>query len=267
MKLSCTNTMVPGKNLTEQAENLKRWGYEGIAVFMDFHSWNTEKKKELLLLQKRTGVIPCEFVFSDQLYGHLMDPDPHLRSACKKMYQEAAAVCAELGAVTELEYEYGPQSPLPLFHPYAKMHPVQEEAFLEMYQELLEPLADSAGAMLLEGINRYESPFLNTLEDCKAIIDRLNDSRAGILADFFHMSMEERNMADSIRKTGSAIRHVHLGDNNRLLPGYGSIDWNACMQALKDIKYEGFLNLECCVCGDPAVTLPETSRYLRTIMD
>ena len=267
MKLSCTNTMVPGRNLTEQAENLRKWGYEGIAVFMDYRSWNEQKYEELRRLQERTGIIPCEFAFSDELYGHLMDPDPKIRRACRNMYKEAATVCRELGAVTELEYEYGPQNPLPLFHPYAQMSPQQEEDFLQMYRELLEPLADSEGRMLIEGINRYESPFLNRLEDCKGVAERLNDSRAGVLADFFHMSIEEGNMAESIRKAGDSIRHVHLGDSNRLLPGYGSTDWDACLQALMEIGYEGFLNLECCVCGDPAVTLPKTSGYLRDRMD
>ncbi len=266
LKLSCTNTMVPGKSLTEQAENLKNWGYEGIAVFMEYRSCNKEKQEEILKLEERTGIIPCEFAFSDDLYGHLMDPDPDLRRACRDMYREAAAVSGALGAVTELEYEYGPQNPLPLFHPYARMEPQQEEEFLQMYRELLEPLAGTEGKMLLEGINRYESPFLNTLEDCRAVTDRLNDPRAGVLADFFHMSIEEKNMAESIRKAGPAIRHVHLGDSNRLLPGYGSTDWDACLRALKEIKYEGFLNLECCVCQDPAVALPETSRYLRDRM-
>mgnify|MGYP002510802091 FL=1 len=258
--------MVPGKSLTEQAENLKKWGYEGIAVFMDYRLWNEERQEELMLLQGRTGIIPCEFAFSDDLYGHLMDPDPKMRRACRDMYREAAAFCGALGAVTELEYEYGPQNPLPLFSPYAQMDPRQEEEFLQMYRELLEPLAGTGGKMLLEGINRYESPFLNTLKDCRAVTERLSDTHAGVLADFFHMSIEEKNMAESIREAGASICHVHLGDSNRLLPGYGSTDWDACLQALKDIKYEGFLNLECCVCGDPAVTLPETSRYLRDRM-
>lgn len=266
MKLSCTSTMVPGKSLTEQAENLKEWGYEGIAVFADYRFWDREKQEELMRLEERTGIIPCEFVFSDALYGHLMDPDPDLRRACRDMYREAAEICGALGAVTELEYECGPQDPLPLFHPYARMDPQQEEDFLQMYRELLEPLKGTEGKMLLEGINRYESPYLNTLEDCRAVTDRLEDPRAGVLADFFHMSMEERNLVESIRKAGTAIRHVHLGDNNRLLPGYGSTDWKACLQALNEIGYEGFLNLECCVCRDPAVTLPETSRYLRERM-
>ena len=43
MRLSCTSTMVPGKDLTEKARNLSRWGYEGIAVFVDDEDWIQER--------------------------------------------------------------------------------------------------------------------------------------------------------------------------------------------------------------------------------
>lgn len=267
MKLSCTNTMVPGKTLTEQAENLKKWGYDGIAVFLDYQLWSEELHEEVLNLQDRTGIVPCEFAFSDEIYGHLMDENQELRKACRQMYKTAAEVCGEIGAVTELEFAYGPQNPLPLFHPYAKMNGEQEEAFLSMYRELMEPLKGTNGKMLIEGINRYESPFLNSIKDCKDIVDTFNDERAGVLADFFHMSIEEADMAESIRYAGASIKHVHLGDNNRLLPGYGSTNWSRCFKALKEVGYKGYLNLECSTCGDPEVTLPKTAEYLRNRMD
>ena len=115
MRLSCTSTMVPGKSLTEKARNLSRWGYEGIAVFVDYVDWY----QELLSLEECTGVVPCEFAFGDGIYGHLMDRDPDIRKKSRDMYKLAARISGEIGAVTELEFEYGPQSPLPLFHPYA----------------------------------------------------------------------------------------------------------------------------------------------------
>lgn len=120
MRLSCTSTMVPGKSLTEKARNLSRWGYEGIAVFVDYVDWNQELYQELLSLEECTGVVPCEFAFGDGIYGHLMDRDPDIRKKSRDMYKLAARISGEIGAVTELEFEYGPQSPLPLFHPYAK---------------------------------------------------------------------------------------------------------------------------------------------------
>lgn len=266
MKISCTNAMVPGETLTRKAEQLCEWGYDGIAVFVEYSEWNEELCQELLALEKNTGIIPCEFVFGDQIYGHLMDDNMELRERSRQMYRLAAEISSELGAVTEVEFAYGAQDPLPLFDPYAAMDRQQEEAFLTMYREILEPVERTQGKVLLEGINRYESPYLNSIKDCKDIIDKLNMEQAGVLADFFHMSIEESNMAESIKYVGKAIQHVHLGDNNRLLPGYGTIDWKQCFAALKEIEYEGFVNLECSTCGDPSKTLPKTAHFLRSLI-
>ena len=262
MKFACSSNMIEGKTLTEKAEKLASWGFDGISVFFDYGLWSEEVRDELLHLEERTGVIPCEFAFGDDIYGHLMDPDPVLRKASREMYREACEMAAALGAVTEYEFEYGPQSPLPLFHPYRKMDEAQEEAFLKLTEELTEPLKGSSGYLLLEGINRYESPFLNSIRDCKDFLEKAGVPNTGVLADFFHMSIEENDIPDAIRYAEAWIKHIHLGDNNRLLPGYGSTRWEESFRALKEIGYDGFLNLECSTCGDPAETLPKTLEFL-----
>lgn len=266
MKIAAANLMVPGNSITEQAQLLKKWGFDGIALFVKYHEWSDELHREVLDLEKNTGVKPCEFAFGDALYGHLMSDDIELRKKCREMYKLAAEISGQLGAVTELEFAYGLQDPLPLFNPYQKMTSSQHHGFLEMYRELTEPLIGTQGSMLLEGINRYESPYLNSIKECKDIIDELSLVNTGVLADFFHMSIEESNIADSIRYAGNDIKHVHLGDNNRLLPSYGSIDWQAGFNALKDVGYTGFVCLECSTCGDPSETLPETAKFLKKLI-
>ncbi|HHE6468278.1 TPA: TIM barrel protein [Providencia rettgeri] len=266
MKIAAANLMVPGKSITEQAENLANWGFDGIALFIKYSEWNDALHQEIINLEKNTGIKPCEFAFGDELYGHLMSDDLKLRKESREMYKLAARIAGELGAVTELEFAYGVQDPLPLFNPYQQMSSTQHIGFLDMYRELTQPLTGTGGSMLLEGINRYESPYLNSIKECKDIIDELSLANTGVLADFFHMSIEESNIADSIRYAGSDIKHVHLGDNNRLLPGYGAIDWQAGFNALKDVGYEGFVCLECSTCGDAASTLPETAKFLRKLI-
>lgn len=266
MKISCSSPMVPGKSITEKAMKLKKWGYDAIALFVDYETWTEEQHQEVLQLKNETDIIPCEFVFSSPIYGHLMDEDPELRIKCRDMYKKAATICGEIGAVTELEFEYKPQDPLPVFEPYAKLDENQKVDFLEIYLELLEPLKGTKGKMLLENINRYESKYLNTLNDCKEIVDLVRHENAGILADLFHMSIEEKNIPDAIKSVGHDICHVHLGDNNRLLPGYGSTDWEKCFSALKAVGYRGFVNLECSTCGNPEKTLPQTAVFLKELI-
>ncbi|RFA10693.1 hypothetical protein B7R54_16885 [Subtercola boreus] len=265
--LACSSPMVPGSTLTEKAELLGRWGYGGIAVFQPLQDWTEDVRAELVALEGRTGVRPVEFVLVDEIYGRAMSADPDLRARCRAMYREAAGVCAELGAVTEIEYEYGPQDPLPLFEPFQQLDDEQRAGFISFYRELLDIVQGTAGRVLLEPLNRYESRYLNLAADNLAIIDAVAHPNAGLLPDTFHMSIEEADIAETLRRAGFRIAHVHLGDNNRLLPGHGRLDWPGIFGALAEVGYDGWVNLECSTEGDPALTLPASAAFLRTLID
>ena len=265
MKLSCTSVMVPGDTLDEKARKLVNWGFEGISVFADYADWTDEKMKEVVDLPQKTGIAIGEFVFMDDLYGHLMDEDLDLRNKSRKMYKDTLSVCRELGAVTEMEFDYGIQDPLPLFDPYKKMLEKEEKEFLDLIEELAAETNSNGAMILIEPINRYETKYLTTLADCKEVLEKANQPNTGILADFFHMAIEEADLPASIREVKGFIKHVHLGDSNRLLPGYGHTDWNACIAALKDAEFSGFMNLECGIPGDPEIQLPKAAEYLQKI--
>lgn len=266
MMLACSSPMIPGDSLTTKAEFAKQWGYDAIAVFQPLENWSPEVRRELSSLRSRTGVRPVEFVLIDAVYGHAMSSDPELRKRCRAMYLEAASVCAEIGAVTEIEYECGAQDPLPLFHPFQQLDPGQKEEFIAFYREVLDVVEGSEGRVLLEPINRYECRYLNLVADNLEIIDAVAHPNAGLLPDTFHMSIEEAEPADAIRRAGNRIAHVHLGDSNRLLPGHGRLDWQAIFGALRDVAFDGAVNLECSTEGDPAQTLPATAHRLRELI-
>lgn len=267
MKLCCSSPMVPGATLTEKAERLATWGYAGIAVFQPLAEWTDDVRRELIALESRTGVRPVEFVLQDAVYGHAMSSDDDLRERCRAMYRQSAEVCAQIGAVMEVEYEYGAQDPLPLFDPYRQLSPADHDAFVQYYTEILDVVAGSDARVLLEPINRYECGYLNSVRDNLRIIDEVAHPNAGLLPDLFHMSIEEANPAAALREAGDRIVHVHLGDSNRLLPGHGHLDWAEIFAALHDIGYDGHVNLECSTEGDPAISLPATASRLKPLVD
>lgn len=267
MLIACSSPMIPGDTLTHKAQLLKQWGYDAIAVFHPLQDWDDAVRRELNSLESRTGVRPVEFVLTDAIYGHAMSADADLRRRCRAMYREATAVCAEIGAVTEIEYEYGPQDPLPLFDPFQQLDDQQTADFVAFYHQLLDVVAGSDGRVLLEPLNRYESRFLNRVDDNLAIIDAVAHPNAGLLPDVFHSSIEEADLPAALRRAGDRIAHVHLGDSNRLLPGHGHLDWPGIFAALREVGYDRYVNLECSTEGDPAVSLPATAQRLRALID
>jgi sugar phosphate isomerase/epimerase len=83
------------------------------------------------------------------------------------------------------------------------------------------------------------------------------------MADFFHMGIEEADIAASIRAAGNHIRYVHVADSNRLQPGRGHLDFKPGFRALKDIGYDGYLAIECRVDGPYDEAIREAVRLIR----
>lgn len=105
--------------------------------------------------------------------------------------------------------------------------------------------AQRAGVTLfLESINRYEGDALNSLADALALIRRLDGAPVKVLADTFHMNIEEVSIAEALASAGDLLGHVHLADSNRWAPGYGHQDFAPVLAALRRIGFDGFLSFE-----------------------
>jgi sugar phosphate isomerase/epimerase len=65
-----------------------------------------------------------------------------------------------------------------------------------------------------------------------------------LLADLFHMNIEEADMAAALRQGRGAIGHVHFVDSNRRPAGMGHLDYAPIAQALRDIGYDRYASAE-----------------------
>jgi sugar phosphate isomerase/epimerase len=110
--------------------------------------------------------------------------------------------------------------------------------------KLDEHAADYETSVLYEPLNRYETNLVNTLADGVSLLKGLATERVTLLADLFHMNIEEVNLADALRAAGKAVGHVHFADSNRRAAGMGHTDFVPIVQALRDIGYAGYLSAE-----------------------
>ena len=111
--------------------------------------------------------------------------------------------------------------------------------------KILAKTAEDCGVVMgMEVLNRYEGYMINTCDECRAFIEAVDSPSVKIHLDTFHMNIEEDNMADAVRKAGKDLCHLHLGEQNRRVPGKGTIDWAALGQALRDIDFQGAAVME-----------------------
>src|SRR5687767_12575051 len=99
--------------------------------------------------------------------------------------------------------------------------------------------------LLYEPLNRYETTFCRTLEAGVEFVKAVNPETVRLLADLFHMNIEEQDLAGAIRNVGKHIGHVHLADSNRRPAGSGHTDFAPIAQALRDVGYGGYVSAEC----------------------
>jgi sugar phosphate isomerase/epimerase len=108
--------------------------------------------------------------------------------------------------------------------------------------------AEYAGALgidlAIEAWNRYETHFLNRLEQAADLATEIDLPNVGVMADVFHMGIEDGPIADAIRDVAPLLMHVHLSDTNRSVPGSGHLDFAPILTALREINYDGYLTLE-----------------------
>lgn len=101
------------------------------------------------------------------------------------------------------------------------------------------------GKTFLEKMHRAEEYGFQAIE----IVKKVNSTGIRVMADSFHMSIEEARIDETIEKGKDFIHHIHLADSNRLLPGYGHTDFKPGFTALKEIGYRKYMALECRIHG------------------
>lgn len=109
----------------------------------------------------------------------------------------------------------------------------------------LAPLADRLQTpLLVEAVNRYESPVGHSLADTWDIARRAGSRFVQILPDTFHMNIEEADMRQAIAAHRTCFTSFHLSDNTRHFPGFGAMDFAAIIRTLDELGYQGKLAIE-----------------------
>jgi sugar phosphate isomerase/epimerase len=127
--------------------------------------------------------------------------------------------------------------------------------------------ATSRGAVLLyEPLNRYETNLLNRLDEGTVFLKSEKINGVKLLADLFHMNIEEVNSAAALTNAGSAVGHIHFVDSNRRAAGYGQMDFPPIIAALKAIGYQGYLSAEAFPLPDSLAAAKQTIASFRRLV-
>lgn len=127
---------------------------------------------------------------------------------------------------------------------------------VEFYKDLLSDAEKTGVSIALENMlgwdpkvrRRCHTTFsrIEEILECKR---RLNSEFVTVCLDTGHSNIHRESPALAARKLGSDLKCLHVHDNwgvddNHLACGFGNIDWDAFMEALKEINYQGCFSSE-----------------------
>ncbi len=261
MKLACQAGMAPGATLEEKLANLESYGYEGVEFSGAQVRGNVENVKKALSKSSLKASTIC-----GGFRGCPLDASRDERELAIGDIKELLQVAADIGAVGLILVPVFGRPRIPDLSPLASPVELEHQLLLKLLDEIGETASKVGSIILVEPLNRYETHLLNRLEQAVEVCRQVGNPNVRIMADFFHMSIEERDIPASIRAAGEWIYHVHLADSTRLLPGYGHTDFKSGFAELKEAGFDKYMALECGIPGDPSVELPKCVDYLRAQM-
>jgi D-psicose/D-tagatose/L-ribulose 3-epimerase len=246
-RYSMTQWIAGDENLEDTFRRLKRYGYDAIEFNAEPY---TADQGLCLRLMKQYGIGALSMC---GMFG----PDRDLTAdgdegrAAVRYLRDSAEFAGKVGAAVLIVVPA----------PVGRTKRPEGRTFLQMWGNAVRNIREAAGyaekyavTLAIEAVNRYETDFINCLSKAKWLADEIDRPNVGIMADAFHMSIEERNIGASLRLVADKLVHIHIADNTREPPGYGSTDFKEILCVLRDIGYKGSLAMEyVCRFADPHI--------------
>lgn len=218
-------------------DRLKRMGFDGLEIFLNHpESLPMEKIKEKM----NETEMGCTLSVGLGKEQNLISPDRGARDAGVAFLKEGVDVACELGSDVVSGVIYAAWGEFT-----GKMRTEDEWNYSKECLLKVAEYAEGKGVVLaLEPVNRFETYFLNTIEDTRKMVEEINHPNIGIHADTFHMNIEEESFYGAIKMAGEYLYHVHLCENNRGIPGTGHVPWDDVFRALRELNYDRWAVVE-----------------------
>jgi len=225
-----------GEDVAMSIDRLARLGYDAVEVEGEPEGYEAGRIRKLVDDAGLTVASVCPNFTEERDLSH---PDPEIRGVAVAYLRHVAEFAADVGA------------PLFIVAPtaYARVQPIADPFDEWLWAvEGLRTTGDHASSLgvdlTLECWNRYGTYMLNRLEEGARMWRETGLANGGVMADTFHMNIEERSISGAILEHANLLNHVHLSDSNRLAPGLGHVDFAEVLRALLEIGYGGSLAFE-----------------------
>lgn len=267
MKLSCFTTVFSQYPLEEAIRKIAGAGYDGVDLMaIRPHSWpqdfsDTERKNLLSLLRRLNMKAASVTNFGAVVGLNPSSPKERVRRESIQYQKD----CIELASDLESRIAMI----IPGWFLFGESYEKAWKWAVEGLRECM-PLAEDKDIIVA-----IEPAFnlLNSVDSTIRMMKEVTSKNVGVCLDTFHTYTDLKEpLADSIRKLGKALVHLHVWDAGPQGPvpfGKGFINFDELIKVLNEVGYDGYLAVECMPFGigvpDPDEYVRESSNYLNAL--
>ena len=247
--------------LQEKIEKASKWGADGVELL------TTNPKElnpeEILALVRYNGLQVAAIASGGMAFAlgfTLLNADASIAAQAKTRLYDLIDFAAALGAPVVTIGSFRGRSAWVGGQGKTMLRDILGEAAVYAYQRSVR--------LALEAVNRFEADILTNAAETLAFIDEVDQPALGLLLDTFHVNIEEASWIEPFRTAMRAgkLYHIHLGDNNRLPPGGGLIDFPAIVATLQEAGYTGYLSAELLCKPDADTAARQTLEYMGKLL-
>ena len=240
-------------------KTIKDLGYEGVDLFMDNPHSNETKEAIQKLKEYELGVgvvMPAALARQGLFLG---SKEEDIRNEAIKQIGEIIECTSSCQGMVSLGLVRGSKEEEETMEEFLKRYFASCEELLKISEPLGVPL-------VIEPINKLEINTINKVSECVEAIHQ-SGLPLYIMADTYHMFLEEEPMIETLQEALPLIKHIHLVDSNRLAPGMGEANLKEVYRFLKKENYKGYLCLEVNPLNDPMHIAKEGAKFFKEMQD
>lgn len=216
---------------------LKEGGFDGVEIARFSFDGFPAAKIRRELEKNSLGATFCTALTGRQ---SLISEDEGVRRETIDFLKTAIANTAECGA----DVLVGPLCSAVGYLPGRRRTQDEWQRGIEGLQALGETCDRYNVSLGVEPLNRFETFFLNTMEDACQLCEAVGHPHVGLMFDTFHANIEEKDLAVAVRCGAKHLKHVHTCENDRGIPGSGHIEWSNVLRALQVLRYDRWMVIE-----------------------
>lgn len=243
MKLSACTAAFGMADMKQIIDTSARLGYDAVEITAALHlpvDSTKERRKEVLGWIKDAGLVCSGFHYIFDGTIRLLDTDAEMRKKSVSYLKKVVDTASDMECPTII---VGSGGKTRSFEPEWDKE-VSVASMVDTIRQVGLYAQEKGITLAIEAINRYETNFLNTLEEAVNFVNKVELQNVRTMADTYHLNIEEVNPAETIRKYGHTLANLHLADSNRQAPGDGHFDFASVAQALKEAGFQKYLSFE-----------------------